>query len=270
MQNFARRIAIAALCVTACPAALGQSATPVPPAGPLPPASPVAPIPPPPPAPLPPEDVLPALDLSSRVQPTFPGFDAVYALGGQVVLDVTVADTGAIIDIRVEESSGHRELDDSAENAVRQWHFRPGDRQGTPVGGVVRVPINFDPLPSGQVPHNRLWPEAYAHPRYVVDPTPIPYASVDEAFKQVPADAHRPLADAHAIEQLQVHDAYGRLVTWWIFTDLGTPDAMAVRMAFAGTDDDPVVEVSSLCARAWVCTARRATLLHGPVYARSP
>jgi TonB family protein len=224
---------------------------------------------PPPPAP-PPMDVTPRLDLSSRVQPVFPGFDAIYALGGRVILDVTVSNSGSVGDVRVEASTGHLELDKSAIDAVRQWHFLPGDVGGKPSGGVVRVPITFNPEPFGFVPHNRLWPSAYARPRYVADPTPIAYSSVDAAFDQVPADAHRSLRDAHAIEQLLVHDAHGRLVQWWIFTDLHTPDAMATRMVFGGTPGHPVIEVASLCNHAAVCAERKAETLRGPSFARSP
>src|SRR6185437_10258124 len=146
----------------------------------------------------------------------------------------------------------------------------PGSRHGTPVGSVVRIPVDFNPQPSGEAPHNRLWPEAYAHPRYVPDTSPIAYSSVASAFEQVPADAHRPLQDAHPIEQLLVHDGRGRLVQWWIFTGLDTPDAMATRLVFGGTPSDPVVAVASLCARAAACAAREAETLRGPSFARSP
>lgn len=253
---------ITILLITACPwthAQLPPAASSTAPTGiPLPPAPP------------PPMDVTPRVDLSSRIQPVFPGFDVIYALGGRIILDVTVSDTGSVDDVRVEVSSGHLELDKSAMDAVRKWHFLPGDVGGKPSGGVVRVPITFNPLPSGYVPHNRLWPEAYAHPRYVIDPAPITYSSVDAAFEQVPTDAHRPLRDAHPIEQFLVHDAQGRLVQWWIFTDLGTPDAMATRLVFGGTPNNHVVSVASLCTRAAVCAARQTEILQGPSFARSP
>lgn len=194
-------------------------------------------------------DVMPSVNVSSRVSPKFPGFDAIYSLGGRVVLDVTITSNGTIADAYIEKSSGHRELDESALEAARQWQFTPGSRQGTPVGSVVRIPINFNPQPSGYVPHNRLWPEAYAHPSYVADPAPITYSSVEAAFDEVPADNHRSLQEAHPIEQLLVHDAKGQLVQWWIFTDLGTPDAMATRLVFRGTPAHPVVAVASSCAR---------------------
>ena len=215
-------------------------------------------------------DVMPSVNASSRVSPKFPGFDAIYALGGRVVLDVTIAGNGTIANMYIEKSSGHRELDQSALEAVRQWQFTPGSRHGTPVRSVVRIPINFNPQPSGNAPHNRLWPETYAHPHYVADSTPIMYSSVGAAFEQVPADAHRSLQDAHPIEQLLVHDAHGQLVQWWIFTDLDTPDAMATRLVLGGTAGDPVVTVASLCTRATLCASRLTETLQGPSFARSP
>lgn len=228
-------------------------------------ASPPRPVPPPPP-----QDAAPQIDPASRATPVFPGYDAIYGLGGRIILVATVSNTGAVVDVWVERSSGHRELDQSALAAARHWRFIPGERGGRRVGGVVRAPINFDPLPGGEIPHNRLWPDAYAHPHYAADTATIAYPSVEAAYDQVPADAHHSLVDAHSIEQLLVHDAHHQLVQWWIFTDLGTSNAMAVRMTFAGSADDPEVKVASLCTHPSVCAARNAELLKGPIYARSP
>lgn len=227
--------------------------------------------PPPKPVPPPPPDAYthaPLVDTHSQTLPAYPGFDVIYGIEGKAVIDVLLNDAGGIADLRVERSTGRRELDRAAIAAVRQWKFRPGIRHGRPVGGWVRVPLNFD-LQALAGARNPLWPKAYAHPRYVADPTPIAYASVDAAFEQVPADAHRSLQDAHPIGQLQVHDAQGQLVQWWIFTDLDTPNAMATRLTFRGTPTDPVIAVSSLCTRPDVCAARQAITLQGPVFARS-
>lgn len=75
---------------------------------------------------------------------------------------------------------------------------------------------------------------------------------------------------AYPIGQLLVHDAHSRLVQWWIFTDLHTPEAMATRLVFGGTPNDPVVAVASPCDRAAVCAARKTETLQGPSIARSP
>lgn len=225
----------------------------------------------PPVAPPPPGDYEISLDLASRVQPTYPGFDVIYALGGTVVLDAVITNTGSLFDLRVERSSGHRELDRAALDAVRRWRFEPGNQSGHHVGGVARIPLHFDPLPSAAMDTgNALWPAAYAHPRYVADRQPIPFKTVDAALQGVAAEAHRATTGIPEIKQFQIHDAQGKLVQWWIFTDLGTPDAMATRLVFRGTPGDPVVAVSSLCTHPGVCTALETETLRGPAYARSP
>lgn len=262
-----RRSAALIACMLAglVPVAFARQAQPTPPGAPAQPMQ--APLPPAPPPP--PMDVAPRYPSVDQVFPVYPGFAALYGFGGRVVLDVTMNAQGAVIDARVEKSSGHLALDRSALAAARRSHFVPGERAGLPVGGVVRVPINFDPLHGNDEIHNHLWPTDYAHPRYVADSTPIGYPSVEAAYEQVPALPHRPLAQAHPIEQLLVTDASGKLVAWWVFTDLRTPDAMATRMRFAGSGAEPVVKVSSLCAQASVCADRASIVLHGPVYARS-
>jgi len=226
-------------------------------------APPPKPMPPPPPG-----DRAPSLDLTSRVQPIYPGFDVIYAIGGTTVLDTVISDTGDIVDIRIERSSGHLELDHSAIEAVRQWRFAPGNKQGHRVGGVVRIPIHFNPtsLKSG----NMLWPADYAHPHYIADETPIQFETVDATLDAVASEAHSPITGTPKIKQLQIRDAQGGIIQWWIFTDLDTPDAMATRLVFRGTLDHPVVAVSSLCARAEVCSARKMLTLHGPDLASSP
>lgn len=220
--------------------------------------------------PRPPGDRAPALDLSSRVQPIYPGFDVVYALGGTTVLDAIIADTGAILAVRVERSSGHREIDDAALAAVRQWRFAPGNKDGHRVGGVVRIPLDFSPQPFSALTFNPLWPSGWAHPDYVVDQAPIRFGSVDAALNAVAAEAHRSTTGIPEIKQFQIRDAKGTITAWWIFTDLDTPDAMATRLVFGGTTGDPVVEVASLCTRAVVCETRQAETLQGPSFARSP
>lgn len=220
---------------------------------------------------LPLADHAPALDVTARARPIYPGLDVVYALGGTTVLYATLSNTGNIVELDIERSSGHRELDDAALAAVRQWHFVPGSRNGHRIGGVVRVPIHFDPTPVAKLAfRNALWPAAYAHPDYVSDPTPIAFPTVDDAQHEVAARAHQPITGIPQIRQFQIHDTEGKLIQWWIFTDLGTPNAMATRLIFRGTPNDSVITVSSLCTHPGVCTVRKAITLHGPIFARSP
>lgn len=46
--------------------------------------------------------------------------------------------TGYVIDARMLKSAGHKVLDDSALEAFRKWHFKPGK-----AAPEVRVPIEF-------------------------------------------------------------------------------------------------------------------------------
>ncbi len=47
-------------------------------------------------------------------------------------------------DIKVEASSGYRELDQAAIETARKWRFNPNIRNGQKTEGYVRVPVNFN------------------------------------------------------------------------------------------------------------------------------
>lgn len=64
-------------------------------------------------------------------------------LEGMVVLKVFVSAEGMAEKVRVERSSGHGVLDDSALSAVREWRFIPAKRGDSPEAGWATVPINF-------------------------------------------------------------------------------------------------------------------------------
>ena len=62
---------------------------------------------------------------------------------GRAILRVKVTASGDASAVWVIRSSGHRLLDDAAVDAVRGWRFQPASRSGTPVDGLVDVPIAF-------------------------------------------------------------------------------------------------------------------------------
>ncbi len=62
---------------------------------------------------------------------------------GKVLLKVDVSDTGRVLDVEVEESSGYDSLDAAARNAVYRWRFSPGRQNGRKVPAQVLVPIHF-------------------------------------------------------------------------------------------------------------------------------
>jgi protein TonB len=62
---------------------------------------------------------------------------------GVTMLIVTIDASGNVLDVKVEKSSGFRELDRAAVQAARNWKFNPGIKSGQPAGGQVRIPVNW-------------------------------------------------------------------------------------------------------------------------------
>lgn len=62
---------------------------------------------------------------------------------GEVLLRIQVDARGVPSQVDVASSSGSRDLDRAAVVAARRWRFRPAMRDGSPVAGVVNVPIAF-------------------------------------------------------------------------------------------------------------------------------
>lgn len=62
---------------------------------------------------------------------------------GRVVIEVSVGRNGGVLNASVAESSGHRLLDRSALEAVRNWTFIPARRSGHPVASTIAVPVVF-------------------------------------------------------------------------------------------------------------------------------
>jgi protein TonB len=62
---------------------------------------------------------------------------------GRVLLRVAVSPAGLPVNVSVAESSGFRDLDSAAVNAVEQWRFVPATRAGAPVAATAEVPLRF-------------------------------------------------------------------------------------------------------------------------------
>ncbi|MBN8887094.1 MAG: TonB family protein [Rudaea sp.] len=62
---------------------------------------------------------------------------------GKVVLRVLVGTDGSVEQIEIEHTSGSRDLDRAAREAVMKWKFKPGMRGGTAYSGWALVPIVF-------------------------------------------------------------------------------------------------------------------------------
>jgi len=63
---------------------------------------------------------------------------------GTVVLLVLVGADGSVLQVKVDKSSGHRELDRAAVKAAKGWRFNPGTHNGQPSKGWARVPVTFN------------------------------------------------------------------------------------------------------------------------------
>ena len=75
--------------------------------------------------------------------PEYPATAARQKWEGTVVLRVRVLSTGRVETVQVAKSSGHKLLDDQAQETVRNWLFRPSKRGVTPIDGWATVPIEF-------------------------------------------------------------------------------------------------------------------------------
>nr|WP_199046337.1 energy transducer TonB [Dyella sp. ASV24] len=207
----------------------------------------------------------PQEDISRFVKPIYPGFDALFGIEGTAVVYTVIASDGHVINALLDRSSGRRELDDSAVVAVRQSFFIPARMNGNAVVSNARVPVNFN---ANYTKHG-MWPSSHLNPRYALDTRAFPYPSVERAFEglsaQTPGGNN---TDGH-LTTFKLSNRDGSAREEWAFTDLGTPEQMAIRFVFAGTAAAPEVMVSALCQEGpAVCAERTPRLLMGPSFAR--
>ena len=76
-------------------------------------------------------------------KPTYPAMARRREIQGVVLLSVVVDVSGFPLTVTVKQGSGHRILDESALQAVKQWHFVPAQRGGRPVQAMITIPIRF-------------------------------------------------------------------------------------------------------------------------------
>jgi len=62
---------------------------------------------------------------------------------GLVILKVVVSEEGGVEDIAIEQSSGHKVLDDAAYDAVKKWKFHPAQIGTLALKSRVRIPVRF-------------------------------------------------------------------------------------------------------------------------------
>lgn len=77
--------------------------------------------------------------------PAYPSAARRMHMQGTVVLRVLVDIDGRPLQVVVESSSGHAELDRAAQNQVlSKWRFQPATAQGRPTQAWARIPVTFN------------------------------------------------------------------------------------------------------------------------------
>lgn len=63
-------------------------------------------------------------------------------LSGVVSLSVRVSETGKVTDAKVVKST-HKDFEEPALAAVKEWRFKPATKGGKPVELTIRLPLKF-------------------------------------------------------------------------------------------------------------------------------
>lgn len=87
-------------------------------------------------------------DYKANPKPRYPMLARRRGYEGTILLRVFVLESGGVGKVELEKSSGYEILDESAMNAVKDWIFIPGKKNGEPIPSWVTVPIKFQ-LKSG-------------------------------------------------------------------------------------------------------------------------
>lgn len=77
-------------------------------------------------------------------EPVYPERARLNGWEGTVRLRFIVNTQGAVDEVTVVESSGHREIDQAAIDCIKQWRFSPALKAGVPIAAAVTMPVAFD------------------------------------------------------------------------------------------------------------------------------
>jgi protein TonB len=77
--------------------------------------------------------------------PDYPFELACAGVGGTTTLSVTIGVEGKPTQVALVQSSGNQALDETAQQRVKTWKFRPATANGQPTPKTIQVPVNFKP-----------------------------------------------------------------------------------------------------------------------------
>lgn len=77
--------------------------------------------------------------------PDYPFELACAGVGGITTLSVTIGVEGKPTQVALVQSSGNQALDETAQQRVKTWKFRPATANGQPTPKTIQVPVNFKP-----------------------------------------------------------------------------------------------------------------------------
>lgn len=80
---------------------------------------------------------------TSRFSPSYPRELKGKGVGGRVIVGALVDENGTVKDVTLKESSGHRELDQAAMDAIKRWRYKPAIKSGRKVPSSIVQPFNF-------------------------------------------------------------------------------------------------------------------------------
>jgi TonB family protein len=88
-------------------------------------------------------DPIPDSEFNDRHQPEYPTQAVNLRHQGTAIVLANVDAEGRVVNVRIEATSGFKELDDAAKNATEVWRFEPAVKGGKKIPSVVRLPVNF-------------------------------------------------------------------------------------------------------------------------------
>jgi periplasmic protein TonB len=87
--------------------------------------------------------VEPTMDHRYFSEPIYPAAMIRQEKQGTVMLSVRVGANGRVLEVRLDESSGHPMLDESAIREARRWRFAAGTQDGQPTPMWTQIPVKF-------------------------------------------------------------------------------------------------------------------------------